>query len=879
MALKGVKRVWEVCEPHPDVFARDPDPSLFAISLHHVMQGHADRDYTDPERFFSRTYMTRALSDLLERVIGRLAGQGRGAPILRLETPFGGGKTHTMTALYHIARHPEAVSEHETIQPILQRLNLRALPTGIHVAVLDGRGLEVRERRINGITIRTLWGELAFQLGSKEGYEMVADADEARIAPGSERLTNLLQRFQPVLILMDELLEYLVKARAVKVGDSNLMEQTASFLGALTAAVSATPQSALIIALPASSLEVPVDDPTVAERIFQHAKKVLGRMELIETPVAQDEVFGVLRCRLFRHVGSEREHKKAVDAMQDYYAEYARFFPDRLRTPDYRARMLQAYPFHPELVDLLYERWGPHPQFQRTRGALRLLALVLRRLWNQRPSSALLIQPHHIDLSDRHIRGEVVRLLDSSMDAVVTGDVLQRAKEIERGLGGEYAREELGKGAATCAFLYSISAATRESGATEEEIRTALLRPEINPAMVSEVLGRLREGLWYLRYRDKRYFFTAKPNLNKVILDFESEVTDERVDEAIKDWLSKVAGKGAGGFQVIIAPAEPQLVPDRAQPTLVLLPLDVEDAMAWMQKALESAGDGIRTNKNMLVFLVPERSRLAAVRSAVRRWLALKEVEKSPSFKEMDADDKEQVRGQLRDKEAEIEVLLKQAYQDIYRPSESGLRKVSPTSPEAIKAKTLDEFVAQVLEKTGELIERVAPEFVKAMLQIEESKEVPITQATNLFTGTPGQPILKQPQQAIYEAIREGVRRKELAVKVGDKVYVGEEVPEEVLRDTRAVLVSPKLPPPPPPPTETKPVTLRIRTSTKMLYVLLMAAEQLREFDATVAVEVQDETGAMSKKRSDIEKLLRDYGCTFEWEEKDELASEPKGKR
>jgi uncharacterized protein len=191
MALRGVKRVWEVCEPHPDVFARDPDPSLFAISLHHVVQGHADRDYTDPERFFSRTYMTRALSDLLERVIGRLAGQGRGAPILRLETPFGGGKTHTMTALYHIARNPEELSEHEVIKPILERLNLRALPTGVHVAVLDGRSLEVRERRINGITIRTLWGELAFQLGGKEGYEMVADADEARIAPGSELIDEL----------------------------------------------------------------------------------------------------------------------------------------------------------------------------------------------------------------------------------------------------------------------------------------------------------------------------------------------------------------------------------------------------------------------------------------------------------------------------------------------------------------------------------------------------------------------------------------------------------------------------------------------------------------------------------------------------------------
>jgi hypothetical protein len=443
MATRTVKRVWEVCEPHPDVFLRDPDPSLFAISLHHVAHNSADQDYTNAERFFSRTYMTRALSELLERVIGRLAGQGRGAPILRLETPFGGGKTHTMTALYHIARSPEAAQAHESVQAILQRLNLRALPRGVHTAVLDGRALDVRERRTDdGLTIRTLWGELAYQLGGRDGYHLLADADETRTAPGSARLTEMLARYQPALILMDEVLEYLVKAQAVRVGDSNLMAQTGAFLGELTAAVGATPQSVLVLALPASSYEVPAESQEAAERLFQYAKKVLGRLEMVETPVAQDEVFGVLRRRLFKSVGNDREQRRAVEAMREYYDEYARFFPDRLRTPDYKERMLRAYPFHPELIDLLYERWGPHPQFQRTRGALRLLALVLRRLFNQRDGSALLIQPHHIDLADRHVRAEVVRLLDSGWDAIVTGDVLQRAREIEQKLGGEYAKEQ-----------------------------------------------------------------------------------------------------------------------------------------------------------------------------------------------------------------------------------------------------------------------------------------------------------------------------------------------------------------------------------------------------------------------------------------------------
>ncbi|GIV15264.1 MAG: hypothetical protein KatS3mg022_0699 [Armatimonadota bacterium] len=867
MATQSTKRVWEVCVPHPDVFSRDPDPSLFAISLHHVVRGSADRDYTDAERFFSRTFMTRALSDLLERVVGRLAGQGRGAPVLRLETPFGGGKTHTMTALFHIARSPESLSEHEAVRPILERLNLRALPGDIRVAVLDGRGLDVRERRTeDGLTIRTLWGELAYQLGGRQGYEMVAGADETRTSPGGALLTELLQRY-PVLILMDEVLEYLIKARAVKVGDSSLMEQTGTFLGDLTSAVSAVPRGVLVLALPASSLEVSAEDQEAAERLFQYAKKVLGRMELVETPVAQDEVFGVLRRRLFGSVGNERDHRRAVEAMRAYYDEYARFFPDRLRSPDYKERMLQAYPFHPELVDLLYERWGPHPQFQRTRGALRLLALVLRRLWNQRPGSALFIQPYHIDLADRHIRGEVVRLLDSSWDAIVTGDVLQRASEIERQLGGEYVREQLGKGAAACAFLYSVSAA-RDAGATEEEIRTALLRPDINPAMVSEILGRLREGLWYLRYRDRRYLFSAKPNLNKVILDFEGEVSDDKVDEALKEWLEKLAGRGGGVFQVVVAPQEPELVPDRAQPTLVLLPLEVADPTAWMTRALQSAGEGIRTNKNMLVFLVPDTRRLPALRSALRRWLALQEVVQSPSFKEMDKEDQEQVRDQLRDKEVEVEALLRQAYQDIYRPGDSGITPLSGISPEAIKAKTLDEFVKEALGKAGVLIERVAPQYLKEMLQLDDVREVPFSQVSNLLTGVAGQPVLPNPQEAAHQAVREGVQQGLFGVRVGEQVFVNEEVPEEVLKRADVVLVPAEQTAPPPSPVERKPLTLRVRTSANLLYPLLQAAKFLTEFrQASVLVEVWDSTGEMAEKRDEVEKIFRDYGCSVEWQE------------
>ncbi|GIV23748.1 MAG: hypothetical protein KatS3mg025_1407 [Bacteroidia bacterium] len=353
------KPVWEVCEPHPDVFAREMDPARFAASLHAVQSGTADPDYVDPERFFGKTFMTRTLANVLEGVLGRLLGQpGRGASVLRLETPFGGGKTHTMVALYHLVRHPEAVEPTEAGQRLCERLQIQGLPRGVRVVVLDGVALNPHGREADGVKVFTLWGELAYGLGGKPFWEGLRSADEARIPPGQAVLAQLLRQAQPVLILMDEVMHYLAKARAVRVGDTNLSVQTIAFLRELTAAVGEVPQGVLVLSLPTSSLEVPAESPEQAEEMFQRVHKVIGRTELIETPVAQDEIFGVLKRRLFRHVGEERAAKRAVEAFDRYYEEYARFFPESLRRPQQRERMRQAYPFHPELIDLLYQRWG-----------------------------------------------------------------------------------------------------------------------------------------------------------------------------------------------------------------------------------------------------------------------------------------------------------------------------------------------------------------------------------------------------------------------------------------------------------------------------------------------------------------------------------------
>jgi hypothetical protein len=870
------KRVWEVCEPHPDVFARDMDPSMFAASLHAVEAGNADPDYTDPERFFAKTFMTRSLENVLEGVLARLLGQpGRGAPVLRLETPFGGGKTHTMVALFHLARHPQAVEETEAGQRLQERLHLPHLPHDVRVAVLDGAALNPHGRTVEGLTLRTLWGELVYQLGGKPFAEAVRASDEAGIAPGQAVLAELLRQACPALILMDEVMHYLGKARAIRVGDTNLAAQTVAFLRELTAAVGEVSQSVLILSLPASSLEVPAESQAQAEEMFQSVRKVVGRTELIETPVTQDEVFGVLKRRLFRRVGEERTARRVTEAFLSYYQEYARFFPEKLRSPSYRERMQAAYPFHPELVDLLYGRWGPHPQFQRTRGALRLMALVLRRLWNQRPGSAYLIQPHHIDLADRHIRAEVVRLLDSAFDTIITSDVVGKCREIDRELGGEYQREQLCEGAAGCALLYSVSAASDLQGCTEEELRVALLRPHINPAQVSEALGRLRNGLWYLRYRDHRYFFTAKPNLNKVVLDFEQGVSDEKVEESLYAHLAQVAGAGksassgepGSALQVYLAPREAGAVSEPSRATLVLLPLSVgetaapweEEVQEWMRRVVTRL-----THRNLLIFLAPQRAQEGALRAAVRRWLALQSLQQSQLFRELDKEDREEVEQQFREKEGEIAGLLLATYSRLFRPSAEGVEELRILLKR--DGKTLVEMVAAALKERGILVDSLSPEYLSDTLGVGQ-RPVSLAEVQTVLVGSPGQPVVSEPRKMLEDAIREGVQRGLFAVRAGNQIY-RDHVPEEVLDRADAVLVAPQEAPPKPE-VALSPAggTLRVTGGGENLYPLRKLLEEVQGADVSVTLTLEDPLGVLTPRRSELERLLNDYSVPYEWME------------
>ncbi len=892
---KSIPRVWELCEPHPDVFSGELNLALFAASLHQVETGEASSDYTEPERFFEKTFMTKSLENLLEGVLGRLSGEkDKGAPVLQLQTPFGGGKTHTLVALYHAARQPRLLSE------VLKReLPLPSKP--IAVAVLDGVALSPQGRKVDGLELRTLWGELAYKLGGKALYELVREADEARTAPGSELLTKLLRASAPALILMDEVLQYLVKAKGVPVGTGDLSEQTQAFLHELSVAASGLSNCVLVVSLPASVLEIAGGTPEEAQRLFDYSKKIFGRVEKVETPVAQDEVFGVLQKRLFRTLPSNKEIRAVSDAFRSYYDDHARSFPDDVRTLAYRNRMEQAYPFHPELIDLLYQRWGPHPQFQRTRGALRLLALVIRRLWHERPGSAYLIQLCHGDLADRTTRSEVVKLLGSEFDTVVTSDVLEKGRAIDEELRGDYYREKLARGLAGSIFLYSISAAAQDRGASPEELNMALLRPGLNPALATEALNRLRDRLWYLVYKDQRYRFESRPNLNKVLQDYEAGVTDERIEETIGETLSAIAGRA--NFRVSLWPKESRDIEDRPEPTLVIVHSQgsaSEEGKKQLESFVQSCGSGYRVHKNELVFLLADQSELATARSKARKQKALEAFKASAQFRSLDDEDQTDVHARFKQSQKELQEALRRAYNVLVRPTREGLKEVRLTSRESLSAAAiLADRAWQALKDQGLLVEALAPDFIKEFVWGKEQGEVALKAAYQAFLSTPGLPLLAD-EGVLRSAVAQGVKagtfgyatRKSHSdplenVTFNEELSTGlidldtgwlirpEKAAQWIARPEHlgTVVAEGEAPTTPsqslPPKTEAGsplPKRLTISTHTQMLYPILKAAEQLKQLSGRVQLVIETD-GIPPTLKQELEKLLSDYGVSHTFED------------
>ena len=271
-----MKPFTQIAIPHEDILKGRLTMDVFAADLWQVANGKAPLDYQDADLFFRKTYLTKGLKNIIEVAKSRLEGKS-GDSVIQLQTPFGGGKTHALIALYHKTKEWNA-----------------------RVVVFDGTALSPEEIKP--------WEELERQLIGK------IEITKGNVAPGKEKLIKLISENSPVLILMDEILEYITKAAGIKVGDSNLASQTFAFIQELTASVSAVGNALLVLTLPSSILE---HYDEIAERIFQQLQKITGRMEKIYTPVEDDEIEHIVRARLFSKI-DEKKAKKVVNDFVEY---------------------------------------------------------------------------------------------------------------------------------------------------------------------------------------------------------------------------------------------------------------------------------------------------------------------------------------------------------------------------------------------------------------------------------------------------------------------------------------------------------------------------------------------------------------------------------
>ncbi len=633
-ALPTGLRPWrEAATPRADVRSGTLTQSQFAADLAPVARGNptVPGEYRDPVEFFDRTYVTAGIRAFLKAALQRLAGTG-GDPVVQLKTGFGGGKTHTMLALYHLARSGPTLADHPALRDLFAEVG--GPPPRANVAVLVGTDIDPTtpfrddpELQALGLELRTLWGRMAWDLGRFEAYRLVQEADVQSVAPGAETLARLFARFAPCVVLIDELVAF---ARNLPSGRARVpagsFESNLTFIQALTESVRNIPRTLVVAAIPQSGMEV---GGTAAHDVLRRIEHTFGRVETPWTPVEATESFEVVRRRLFEQVDPDG-CAQAVAAFSRLYRDNAGDFPVETRERAYEERLRRAFPFHPELFDRLYEDWNAAiPHFQSTRGVLRLLAAVVQHLWQQ-GDPAPLIMPGTLPLAAPVVREELLRYIDPRFRPVMETDIdgPEAAATAIDLANPRFGRVHAARAVARTIFLGSVPGKATQ-GIEDVRVRLGAVWPGESVSTYNDALGRLEQLQYLHRSPGGRYWFDIRPNLNRTAADRMSRITDDEVYALLEERLRADRERGifAGKH---VAPRDTADVPDDAAVRLVVISprfphrvgADDSSALVWAQRLLNERGNAPRLNRNMLVFAALDEEHLPALLEQGKWFLA-----------------------------------------------------------------------------------------------------------------------------------------------------------------------------------------------------------------------------------------------------------------
>lgn len=630
--MSGLPAWREVATPREDIQDGSFDESSFAADLGLAAAGQGRPEYRDPRLFYEQTFLTTNLAVVLDELMHRVDGDPAAAGVFRMQTEFGGGKTHTLLSAYHLFTSPDVVSETACGRELADRAGRSVVPSA-RLVVLDGSALLAGQpaELEPGVHVRTLLGHLAYGLGGKEAFALVAGQDAQLLGSSTTQLAELLRHHAPCVIVLDEALEYLVKALPVRTHEGDLATTTLTLIKELATAVAGVERSALLATLTSSRPESYSEE---GERLLESLQKVFGRQENVVTPVEGDDIFPILGRRLFTTQGDENIRSEVADAYATYYVQdLADTIPTVYRESDFRERIVAAYPFHPDLVDLLQNRWGSLSGFQRTRGALRLLGHTVKALWLRNTDSPL-IHVGDVDLADAGVRGEVLKVTGESYKSALNADIIRsdaQAPSEDRRRGGQAAELRVATGLATSAFLYSFGP-DKVLGASQAQMLAGVAQPGLGKGLVDDVRDSLRELLWYARSEGGRFRFTTEPNLNKVILEREGAIGDDRVTALILDTLKQVA-RGTNELRVFHRIVDSGDLPDEPRLTLGVLDLDhrvgpneTEDTLRHAEQMLLYRGSAGRANKNAALLVAADAAAVTRARNTARTLAAIDDV-------------------------------------------------------------------------------------------------------------------------------------------------------------------------------------------------------------------------------------------------------------
>ena len=616
----------EVCEPHPDVLEARFSDAEFAANLALVDQGKGSEEYTDPAAFFRITFTTEGLRRVLTATVARLGGQG-GEPVIGLQTNFGGGKTHTMLALYHLAGAVEAgyrPEELEGMGPIFAAAGVESLgPVRRAVFVGTHKGAAEAMHEKDGREIRTLWGYLAWRLGGRKALETISESEAAGTNPGSERLIAILSEAAPCLILLDEVVAFVRQLRGLD------YDAFHAFIQSLTEAAAAVNGAVVVGSLPESGAEVGDQQGRDA---LQRLEKIFGRVQSAWTPASGIETFEIIRRRLFQPLdeAGEKARDATIRAFRKLYRDHRADFPPEVREAAYEEEMRRAWPLHPEVLRRFSGDWSVLEKFQRTRGILKIMANVVYALWSSE-SKATLITPAMLPFHDDKVRTALLEPLDRAY-----GPILQSEVDGDQSLTAriEARRPRFLKAkAATLAaravfFATAPHAGTARGGLTGTELRLACAQPGDQIAIFSEALQEISTHSAHL-YRDgDSYWFSPKPTLNKLAADRAQDLSLEGADQRIIEILRSEQRNRAGFSHVHAAPDNPTDIEDRRAVALVILPPAAthdaiaganSQAAALARETIERRSSGQRRYRNAVIFVAADASSIQAARENARR--------------------------------------------------------------------------------------------------------------------------------------------------------------------------------------------------------------------------------------------------------------------